>query len=90
MPICWRALVSTARNYVRTTLSDERGREMSNGIFSKIAGRALSIFGVSDPEDIRRMQARKIPVAKSEPAKQELTQPPADDAPTQEKPTKDE
>lgn len=90
MPICWLALVSTARNYVRTTLSDERGREMSNGIFSKIAGRALSIFGVSDPEDIRRMQARKISVAKSEAAKQELPQPATDDTPSQEKRTKDE
>jgi hypothetical protein len=43
---------------------------MSNGILSKL-GRALSIFGVSSPEDIRRMQARKIPVARSEEAKPE-------------------
>ena len=33
---------------------------MSNGFFSKI-GRALSIFGVSNPDDVRRMQARKAP-----------------------------
>ena len=63
---------------------------MSNGIFSKIAGRALSIFGVSDPEDIRRMQARKISVAKSEATKLGLTRPPANDTPSQEKRTKDE
>ncbi len=31
---------------------------MSNGIFSKI-GRALSIFGVSSPDDIRKMEQRK-------------------------------
>ncbi len=44
----------------RTTLSNERGREMSNGFLSKI-GRALSIFGVSNPDDVRKMQARKAP-----------------------------
>ena len=32
---------------------------MSNGIFSKI-GRALSIFGVSSPDDIRKMEQRKM------------------------------
>jgi hypothetical protein len=33
---------------------------MSNGFLNKI-GRALSIFGVSNPEDVRKMQARKTP-----------------------------
>lgn len=60
---------------------------MSNGIFSKI-GRALSIFGVSSPDDIRRMQARKIPVMESKATKPGPTQPPADDTPSQEKRTK--
>ncbi len=35
---------------------------MSNGFFSKI-GRALSIFGVSSPDDVRKMQARKAPAS---------------------------
>ncbi|HVC89470.1 MAG TPA: hypothetical protein VND66_02495 [Acidobacteriaceae bacterium] len=33
---------------------------MSNGILSKI-GHALSIFGVSNPDDIRKMERRKMP-----------------------------
>ncbi len=40
---------------------------MSNGFFSKI-GRALSIFGVSNPDDVRRMQARKMPTPAVKPA----------------------
>ena len=42
---------------------------MSNKFLSKI-GRALSIFGVSSPEDVRRMQNRKAPgnVGKPTPA----------------------
>jgi hypothetical protein len=40
---------------------------MSNGFWSKI-GRALSIFGVSDPKDVRRMQARRAPTAAVKPA----------------------
>jgi len=40
---------------------------MSNGFLSKI-GRALSIFGVSSPDDVRRMQARKIPTRTVKPA----------------------
>ncbi len=62
---------------------------MFNGIFSKI-GRALSILGVSNPDDIRRMQARKIQVSKSEATKLGLTQPPANNTPSQEKRTEDE
>jgi hypothetical protein len=40
---------------------------VSNGFLSKI-GRALSIFGVSNPDDIRRMQARKVPPSAVKPA----------------------
>jgi hypothetical protein len=40
---------------------------MSNGFFSKI-GRALSIFGVSNPDDVRRMQMRKMPAPVVKPA----------------------
>jgi hypothetical protein len=40
---------------------------MSNGFLKKI-GRALSIFGVSDPEDVRRMQSRKMPATVVKPA----------------------
>lgn len=42
---------------------------MSNGFLNKI-GRALSIFGVSNPEDVRKMQARKAtpPPVKAAPA----------------------
>lgn len=38
---------------------------MSHSIFSKI-GRALSIFGVSSPADIRRMEQRNVPRNKPE------------------------
>jgi hypothetical protein len=40
---------------------------MSNGFLKKI-GRALSIFGVSDPDDVRRMQNRKAPAKAVKPA----------------------
>jgi hypothetical protein len=63
---------------------------MSNGIFSKIVGRALSIFGVSDPEDIRRMQARKIPPARVEEVEPERPETSASVDPPQEKRMKDE
>jgi hypothetical protein len=39
---------------------------MSNEFFSKI-GRALSIFGVSNPDDVRRMEARKAPASAVKP-----------------------
>ena len=35
---------------------------MFDGIFNKM-GRVLSIFGVSNPDDIRRMERRKMPPA---------------------------
>ncbi len=62
---------------------------MSNGFFSKI-GRALSIFGVSNPDDVRRMQARKAP----EPVVKPVSEAASDDAPdhaiSQKKRTEDE
>ncbi|MGO8717818.1 MAG: hypothetical protein ACLQMO_01210 [Acidobacteriaceae bacterium] len=62
---------------------------MSNGIFSKI-GRALSIFGVSSPDDVRRMQARKIPPGPAKPAQTGPDATPAGDGPPQEKEGKEE
>jgi hypothetical protein len=47
---------------------------MSNGFLNKI-GRALSIFGVSNPEDVRKMQARKAPVHAVKPAPAAAPQP---------------
>lgn len=71
-----RAGVGQRRNFegTRTTLSNERRREMSNGFLNKI-GRALSIFGVSNPEDVRKMQARKAPVHAVKPAPAAAPQP---------------
>jgi hypothetical protein len=63
---------------------------MSNGIFRKIVGRALSIFGVSDPEDIRRMQARKIQPTRVKEAKPERPEASAGDDRSQEKRTKED
>jgi hypothetical protein len=62
---------------------------MSNGIFSKI-GRALSIFGVSSPEDIRRMQNRKPMPGPAKPTQPEPAAIPAGKAPSQEKEKKEE
>ena len=73
----------------RTTLSNERGREMSNGFFSKI-GRALSIFGVSNPDDVRRMQTRKAPAHTVKPGPPADSEGTADDSPSQKKRTEDE
>ena len=47
---------------------------MSNGFFNKI-GRALSIFGVSNPEDVRKMQARKVPANAVKPVPAAVPQP---------------
>jgi hypothetical protein len=47
---------------------------MSNGFLNKI-GRALSIFGVSNPEDVRKMQARKAPANAVKPAPAAAPQP---------------
>lgn len=57
---------------------------MSNGFFSKI-GRALSIFGVSSPEDVRRMQARKAPPGSVKPAPAAASHDIADNSASQEK-----
>ncbi len=62
---------------------------MSNGFFSKI-GRALSIFGVSNPDDVRRMQARKAPATTAKAAPAEASTNTADRAATQEKRKEDE
>lgn len=62
---------------------------MSNGFFSKI-GRALSIFGVSHPDDVRRMQARKTPATAVEPAPAAVPQKSADRSASQEKRTEDQ
>lgn len=61
---------------------------MSNGFLSKI-GRALSIFGVSSPDDVRKMQARKAPpsAVKPVPAAPRGSD---DEAASQEKRTQDE
>jgi hypothetical protein len=40
---------------------------MSNGFLRKI-GHALSIFGVSNPDDVRKMQARKASAKAVRPA----------------------
>ena len=62
---------------------------MSNGIFSKI-GRALSIFGVSSPEDIRRMQNRKAMPGSVKPTQPEPAATPAGNDQSQEKEKKEE
>ena len=62
---------------------------MSNGFLSKI-GRALSIFGVSSPEDVRRMQARKAPAATSKPAPEAEKNRGEDSSAPQEKRTEEE
>ncbi len=62
---------------------------MSNGFFSKI-GRALSIFGVSNPDDVRRMQARKVPARAVKPAPAAVPDDPANNAVSQKKRTEDD
>ncbi|MHB1674959.1 MAG: hypothetical protein ACYCSP_12005 [Acidobacteriaceae bacterium] len=62
---------------------------MSSGIFNKL-GRALSIFGVSSPDDIRRMQTKKIPPDSAKPAPSGSAQSSAGDPPPQEKRTDEE
>ena len=62
---------------------------MSNGFFSKI-GRALSIFGVSNPDDVRRMQARKAPAHAVKPAPRSGSDDPANNSVSQKKRTEDE
>ncbi len=62
---------------------------MSNGFFSKI-GRALSIFGVSNPDDVRRMQPRKPPAPIVKPAPAAASHDTADNSASQEKRTEDE
>jgi hypothetical protein len=62
---------------------------MSNGFLKKI-GRALSIFGVSDPDDVRRMQARKAPANAAKPAPTELPLDAAGDAASQERQKREE
>ncbi|MHB1936622.1 MAG: hypothetical protein ACYCOR_08560 [Acidobacteriaceae bacterium] len=62
---------------------------MPGGIFNRL-GRALSIFGVSNPDDVRRMQARKIPPGSVKTVPSAAPQSRAGDASSQEKRTKDE
>jgi hypothetical protein len=62
---------------------------MSNGFFSKI-GRALSIFGVSNPDDVRRMQARKAPARAVKPAPAAVADDAENRAVSQKKRTEDE
>ena len=86
-----RANVGRRLNFVwtRTTLSNERGREMSNGFFSKI-GRALSIFGVSNPDDVRKMQTRKAPARVVQPAPPAVPDDADENSGSQKKRTEDE
>jgi hypothetical protein len=62
---------------------------MSNGFFNKI-GRALSIFGVSNPDDVRRMQARKIPAPAVKPAPEAALNDAAENSVSQKKRTEGE
>ena len=62
---------------------------MSNGFFSKI-GRALSIFGVSNPDDVRKMQHRKTPPSAVKPASAAVPSHSAKEAAAPPKPTLDE
>jgi hypothetical protein len=62
---------------------------MSNGFLKKI-GRALSIFGVSDPEDVRRMQSRKTPAPAVKPAPAAVSTGDTSEAASQKKRTEDE
>ncbi|MHB1958663.1 MAG: hypothetical protein ACYCO5_06485 [Acidobacteriaceae bacterium] len=62
---------------------------MSKGFFSKI-GRALSIFGVSSPDDIRKMQPRKVPASTVKPAPAKASDGTADNSASQKKRTEDE
>jgi hypothetical protein len=61
---------------------------MSNGFFSKI-GRALSIFGVSNPDDVRRMEARKAPASAVKPAPPATPPSSTDDSESQKKRTEE-
>ena len=62
---------------------------MSNGFLKKI-GRALSIFGVSDPEDVRRMQSRKTAATVVKPAPAAVSAGNTSETPSQKKRTEDE
>jgi hypothetical protein len=62
---------------------------MSNGFLKKI-GRALSIFGVSDPEDVRRMQTRKAPARAVKPVPPAVQDDAAENSGSQKKRTEDE
>jgi hypothetical protein len=62
---------------------------MSNGFLSKI-GRALSIFGVSNPDDVRKMEARKVPANAVKPAPATTPSGSADDSQSQKRRTEDE
>ena len=62
---------------------------MSNGFFSRI-GRALSIFGVSSPDDVRRMQSRKAPEIAVKPAPPVVPAGNTGEPASQEKRTEDE
>jgi len=62
---------------------------MSNGFLSKI-GRALSIFGVSDPEDVRRMQNRKAPAPAAKPAPAKASSDAVEESASQKKRTSEE
>jgi hypothetical protein len=62
---------------------------MSNGFLSKI-GRALSIFGVSSPDDVRKMQARRTPASTVKPAPAAAPQDTANHSALQKKRTEDE
>jgi len=62
---------------------------MSNGFFNKI-GRALSIFGVSSPDDVRKMQSRKAPASAVKPAQGAAPSGATDETASQEKRTEGE
>ncbi len=62
---------------------------MSNGFFSKI-GRALSIFGVSNPDDVRKMQSRKAPAPAVKPVSTAVPHPSPENSASQIKGTEEE
>jgi hypothetical protein len=61
---------------------------MSNGFLSKI-GRALSIFGVSNPDDVRKMEARKVPASAVKPVSPATPPSSSDDSGSQRKRTEE-
>jgi hypothetical protein len=61
---------------------------MSNGFLSKI-GRALSIFGVSNPDDVRKMEARKMPASAVKPGSPAAPPSSSDDSESQKKRTEE-